>query len=152
VANLNKVMLIGRLTRDPESRSVGDTKVVKFGFAVNNRKKDKSGNWTDDPVFIDVEAWGRTAEACEQYLRKGSQCFLEGRLKFDQWTGKDGQRASKLYLVAENVQLLEKSDGKREAQSPAPAAEMPLAGVMGEVQSELNGAQSPASSDNNIPF
>jgi len=119
MANLNKVMLIGRLTRDPEVRSFANGgKVAKFGFAVNNRKKDQAtGQWVDDPVFIDVEAFnrgdtGKTADLVEQYLAKGHQTFIEGHLRLDQWTDKDGQKRSKLMVVVENFQFLEpKKDG-----------------------------------------
>src|SRR5687767_866254 len=93
MANLNKVMLIGRLTRDPEVRMFSNGgKVAKFGFAVNNRRKNQqSGQWEDEPVFLDVEAFnrgefGKQADLVEQYLRKGSQVFIEGHLKFEQWT------------------------------------------------------------------
>jgi single-strand DNA-binding protein len=118
VANLNKVMLIGRLTRDPEVRTFANGgKVAKFGFAVNNRKKDQSTNqWVDDPVFLDVEAFnrgefGKQADLVEQYLAKGRQVFLEGHLKLDQWTDKEGQKRSRLVVVVDNLQFL---DSKQE--------------------------------------
>src|SRR5258707_13773366 len=102
MANLNKVMLIGRLTRDPEVKMFSNGgKVAKFGFAVNNRKKNsQTGQWEDDPVFLDVEAFnrgetGRQADLVEQGLRKGSQCFIDGHRKLDQWTSQDGQKPSK---------------------------------------------------------
>src|SRR5438445_1652105 len=114
MANLNKVMLIGRLTRDPEVRSFSNGgKVANFGFAVNNRRKNSStGEWEDEPVFIDVDAfnrgdYGKMADTVEQHLKKGQQVFIEGRLKLDQWTSQDGQKRSKLMVVAENFQFLE---------------------------------------------
>lgn len=114
MANLNKVMLIGRLTRDPESRAFASGgKVAHFGFAVNNSKKNQqTGQWEDDPVFLDVEAFnrgefGKLADRVEQYLRKGQQAFLEGHLKLDQWTAPDGQKRSKLKIVLDNMQMLE---------------------------------------------
>src|ERR1700745_3852734 len=92
MANLNKVMLIGRLTRDPEVRTFSNGgKVAKVGFAVNNRKKNnQTGQWEDDPVFIEVEVFNRgengtLADRVEQTLRKGQQIFIEGHLKLDQW-------------------------------------------------------------------
>jgi len=120
MANLNKVMLIGRLTRDPEVRTfTNGGKVAKFGFAVNNRRKNAStGQWEDDPVFLDVEAFnrgenGKQAELAEQYLRKGHQVFIEGHLQLDQWTDKEGQKRSKLKIVVDNFQFLEKrQDGE----------------------------------------
>ena len=115
MANLNKVMLIGRLTRDPEGRTFSSgSKVANFGFAVNNRRKNQeSGQWEDDPVFIDAVAWSRgesgrqLADLVEQSLHKGNQVFIEGHLQLDQWTGQDGQKRSKLKVVVDNLQFLE---------------------------------------------
>ena len=120
MANLNKVMLIGRLTRDPEVRMFANGgKVATFGFAVNNRRKNQqTGQWEDEPVFIDVEAFnrgetGKTADLVEQYLHKGNQAFIEGHLKLDQWEDKNGGgKRSKLKVVVDNVQFLEpRTDG-----------------------------------------
>ncbi len=121
MANLNKVMFIGRLTRDPEpipTKSMA-AKGMKFGFAVNNRKKDQtSGQWVDDPVFVDCEVWnrgdlGKQADLVQQNLRKGSQVFIEGHLKMDRWQDKtDGSNRTKLVLVVDNFQYLEpRGDG-----------------------------------------
>src|SRR5438094_2305014 len=106
MANLNKVMLIGRLTRDPEMRTFANGgKVANFGFAVNNRKKNQAtGEWEQEPVFVDVKAFNREkgrqlADLVEQYLRKGQQAYLEGHLQLDQWTSQDGQKQSKLKVV-----------------------------------------------------
>lgn len=130
MANLNKVMLIGRLTRDPEIRVFANGgKVAKFGFAVNNRKKNQqTGQWEDDPVFLDVEAFnrgetGKQADLVENSLRKGQQIFIEGHLRLDQWTSQDGQKRSKLTIVVDNFQFLEpRSDGMGPRSSAATAA------------------------------
>ena len=129
MANLNKVMLIGRLTRDPESRTFSNGgKVVKFAVAVNNRKKDASGQWVDEPCFLDCEVFnrgegGRQADLAEQSLRKGHQVFVEGHLRMDQWTGQDGQKKSRLLIRVDNFQFLEKRDGMAPpAPAPRPAA------------------------------
>lgn len=119
MANLNKVMLIGRLTRDPEIRTAASgVRIAKFGFAVNNRKKNQqTGQWEDDPCFIDCTAFGRPdsgrlVDVIEQYLRKGKPAYLEGHLQLERWTGQDGQNRSKHSLIIENVQLLEpRGDG-----------------------------------------
>jgi single-strand DNA-binding protein len=120
MANLNKVMLIGRLTRDPEVRTFSNGgKVAKFGFAVNNRRKNQqTGQWEDEPCFIDAEVFnrgenGRQADLVEQSLHKGSQVFLEGHLRMDTWTSQqDNQKRSKLVVVIDNFQFLEpRSDG-----------------------------------------
>src|ERR1700680_2022815 len=112
-------MLIGRLTRDPEVRVFSNGgKVAKFGFAVNNRKKNmQTGQWEDEPVFVDVDAFnrgerGKKADLVEQSLHKGNQVFIEGHLKLDQWTAQDGQKRSRLLVVVDNFQFLEpRSDG-----------------------------------------
>lgn len=122
MANLNKVMLIGRLTRDPEVRTFPNGgKVAAFGFAVNNsRKNPQTGQWEDDPVFLDLEAFNRSgsgrqlADLVEQYMHKGRQVFIEGHLKLDQWTAQDGQKRQKLKVVVDNFQLL---DSRGEASS-----------------------------------
>jgi single-strand DNA-binding protein len=120
MANLNKVMLIGRLTRDPEVRTFSTGgKVAAFGFAVNNRKKNQqTGQWEDEPVFLDVEAFNRReggrqlADLVEQHMHKGHQFYLEGHLRLDQWTDKDGQKRSKLKIVLDDFQFLEpRQDG-----------------------------------------
>ncbi len=113
MANLNRVLLIGNLTRDPETRVLpSGAKVAKFGFAVNNpRKNATTGEWESNPVFVDIETWNAgqktLADRAEQMLRKGKQVFIEGRLRLDQWTAQDGQKRSRLYVVADNFQLLE---------------------------------------------
>jgi single-strand DNA-binding protein len=130
MANLNKVMLIGRLTRDPEVRTFANGgKVAKFGFAVNNRRKNsQTGQWEDEPVFIDVEAFnrgdfGKQADLVEQYLRKGNQVFVEGHLRLDQWTSQEGQKRQRLLVVVDNFQFLERREdgegGMRRSPPPA---------------------------------
>jgi single-strand DNA-binding protein len=115
MANLNKVILIGRLTRDPESRSFPNGgKVSKFGFAVTNRKRNsQTGQWEDEPMFIDCEVYnrgefGKQADLVSDRCRKGTQIMVEGRLHLDQWDDKTtGQKRSKHKIVVDNVQLLE---------------------------------------------
>lgn len=124
MANLNRVFLIGRLTRDPEMRDFANGgKVANFGFAVNNRKKNSStGQYEDDPVFLDCSAFnrgehGKTADLCEQYLHKGSQAFIEGKLTVETWNDKTtGDKRSKVKIVVESVQFLDppKKDGERQ--------------------------------------
>lgn len=119
MANLNKVMLIGRLTRDVEVRSFSNGgKVAKFGFAVTGQRKknQQTGKWEDEPCFLDVEVFnrgetGRSADLAEQYLAKGRQVFIEGHLRMDSWTAQDGNKRNKLIVVVDNFQFLEPREG-----------------------------------------
>ena len=118
MANLNKVILIGRLTRDPETRAFQNGGMVaKIGFAVTNRKKNtQTGQWEDEPMFIDIEVFnrgetGKLADLVRDRCRKGSQIMVEGRLHLDSWE-KDGQKRTKHKIVADNIQLLDpRQDG-----------------------------------------
>jgi single-strand DNA-binding protein len=119
MANLNKVMLIGRLTRDPEIKTFGNGgKVANIGFAVNNRKKNKeSGQWEDVPVWLDLKVFNREtgpkkADLVESSLKKGQQIYVEGHLVLEEWTGKeDGKKASKIVIYVDNFEFLEKREG-----------------------------------------
>jgi single-strand DNA-binding protein len=126
--NLNHVTLAGNLTRDPELRQIGADRVVaSTGIAINRRWKDQAtGEQREDATFVEVEAWGRTAELLGQYLKKGSPAYIEGRLKLDAWDDKEsGQKRSKLKVVADSVQFLgtrPPDDASAEPGHPAPAA------------------------------
>ncbi len=109
MASLNKVMLIGNLTRDPEVRyTPKGTAVADIGVAVNRQfTAGEGGERQEETTFVDVTLWGRTAELAQQYLSKGRPVFVEGRLQMDQWQDKQtGQNRSKLKVVAENLQFL----------------------------------------------
>lgn len=102
--DLNKVFLIGNLTRDPESRFLqSGQQVTKLGLAVNRRYTTRDGEKREDTLFIDVDAWGKTAELCGQYLRKGSQIMVEGRLKMDKFTTQSGENRTKILVTADHV-------------------------------------------------
>lgn len=101
MANFNKVMLLGNLTRDVEMRHTQNgTALAKFGMAINRKFKDK-----EETCFVDLTAWGRQAEVLAQYVTKGSQLFVEGRLEFSTWESEGGKR-SKLEVVVENFQFV----------------------------------------------
>jgi single-strand DNA-binding protein len=108
MAYLNKVFLIGNLTRDPELRvTPKGTAICQFGIAVNRQFKDDSGAMRDETTFVDIEAWSKQGELVAKYLSKGSLAMVEGRLKLDQWEDKtSGQKRSKLKVVLDNVQFL----------------------------------------------
>ena len=112
MASFNKVILLGNLTRDLEIRHTsGGTAVADIGLAVNDRRKDASGQWVDEKTFVEVTLWGRTAEVADEYLSKGSPVLIEGRLKLDTWQGQDGQKRSKLKVVGERLQMLGNRNG-----------------------------------------
>lgn len=121
MASLNRVILIGNLTRDPELRvTPKGTAICQFGVAVNRQFKDESGATRDETTFVDIEAWGKQAEIIGKYLTKGRPIALEGRLKLDQWEDKQsGQKRSKLKVVLENFQFL--GEGRREGGAPGSA-------------------------------
>ena len=107
MANLNKVMLMGNLTRDPQlSYTPNQTAVVDFGLAVNRRWTGQDGNKREETCFVDCRAFGRQAENINKYLSKGRAVFIEGRLTFDSWTAQDGSKRSKHRVTVENFQFL----------------------------------------------
>lgn len=107
MANLNRVLLMGRLTRDPEMRyTPSGSAVVEFGLAVNRTYKDQSGERKEQTCFVDVQAWARQAEVMNEYLSKGRQVFIEGRLDFSSWETPNGEKRSKLRVVCENFQFI----------------------------------------------
>lgn len=107
--NLNKVMLIGNLTRDIELRSINSgTQVAQIGLAINRNWTGQDGEKREETTFVDCEAWGKTAEVMAKYLSKGRPVFIEGRLKLDQWDDKEsGQKRSKMKIVVEGFQFLD---------------------------------------------
>ena len=132
MANLNKVFLIGNLTRDPELRYIpSGTAVANFGLAVNRIYTNRDGERKEEVCFVEIVTWAKTAENCANYLSKGRPLFIEGRLHYDSWETEDGQKRSKLRVVADRVQFL---GGRREEGTPGVEG-------MGEVEA-----------DDDIPF
>ena len=128
MANYNRVILAGNLTRDPElSYTPANTPVCKFGLAINRVWTDRQTNEKrEETCFVDCTAFGRQAETINQYMSKGRPLLIEGRLQFSQWTGQDGQKRSKLEVVVERSQFLGSPTGARgagaAAQSQPPGA------------------------------
>ncbi|MFO0840269.1 MAG: single-stranded DNA-binding protein [Phycisphaerae bacterium] len=117
MSGFNRVILMGNLTRDPELKYLpSNIAVCEFGMAMNRRWKDKDGNQRDEVCFVDISAFGRTGEMINQYMNKGKPILIEGRLKFDSWTGQDGQKRSKLSVVADSFAFV----GSREGGGGAP--------------------------------
>jgi len=128
MANLNKVFLMGRLTRDPELRYIqSGTGVLDLGLAVNRRTRLKDGTWGEEAAFIDVTVWGKQAENCAEYLSKGRAVLVEGYLRMDQWKDKKtGDNRSKLKVTADNVQFLDgRGQGGSGGGKPRPPRQQP---------------------------
>ena len=111
--NLNKVMLIGNLTRDPEVKfTPKGTAIAEIGLAINRTWKNESGEKQEETTFVDVTLWGRQAEIAKEYLTKGRPVYIEGRLQLDSWDDKQtGQKRTKLKVTGEQMQLLGARDG-----------------------------------------
>ena len=126
MANFNKVMLMGNVTRDIELRyTPKGTAVADIGLAVNRVRSGDNGEKIEETTFVDITLWGRTAEIAHQYSGKGRPLFIEGRLHLDTWTDKDtGANRSKLKVVAENIQLMGSPGGggnqNQQGGNPAP--------------------------------
>lgn len=118
MANFNRVMLMGRLTRDPDLRYTSSgTAVADFNMAINRKFTTNDGEARRETCFVDVTVWRRLAEVASSSLQRGSPVFVEGRLHLDTWKGPGGEKRSKLRVVAENVQFL---DGKEDDDGEAP--------------------------------
>lgn len=112
MASLNKALLIGNLTRDPELRYVpSGSAVASFTIAMNRVYKLQTGEKKEETSFVRVVVWGRLAEVCGEYLKKGSPVFVEGRLQSRSWDGPDGQKRSTLEVIATNIQFLRAGSG-----------------------------------------
>jgi len=140
MANFNKVLLVGNLTRDPELKHTPSNQAVAaIGLAVNRQYTTKDGEKREETTFVDCEAWGRQAEVMSQYLSKGRPVLVEGRLKLDQWQDKDGNNRSKLKVVIENFQFLggrgegggSRGGGGGDYASAAPGQGVPAGGGSG---------------------
>jgi single-strand DNA-binding protein len=156
MANLNKVLLMGNLTRDPEVRyTASGTAVGNFGIAINDSYKTKDGTIKETVTFVDIEVWGRQAETCKQYLTKGRPVHIEGSLKLDQWDDKTtGAKRSKMSVRADRVQFLGSGnrDGQQGGGRPA-SGSAPAAAPAGAAPSRpASGDRPPLPDDDDIPF
>lgn len=147
MASINRVIIVGNLTRDPELRHTpSGTALCKLGVAVNDRIK-QGEEWVDKANFFDVTVWGAQAESCSRYLSKGRQVAIDGRLDYQTWE-KDGQKRSKIEIVAQNVQFLGGRQDAGESQE-APVS----AGAPSGLNPDTSDFDSPGgSSDDDIPF
>ncbi len=159
MASLNKVFLMGNLTRDPEVRyTPSGAAVGDLGMAVSRKFKSSDGETREETCFVSVTVWGRQAETCAEYLKKGSPAMVEGRLKFDSWE-KDGKKFNKLTVTAERVQFLGGRDsggqggqggsGGQGGQGGSGGGDDSFSGGGGAPQ---NTGSAPAGDDENLPF
>ena|SRR5580765_5853253 len=154
MANFNKVILAGNLTRDPEVRyTPKGMAIAKFGLAINRTWKNEAGETKEEVTFVDIDAFGRTAEVISQYLKKGRPILVEGRLKLDQWDDKQtGQKRSRLGIVLENFQFLDSGRGDGAgggSRSSAPSAPPSAASSADAPEPEGPG---PAPEEDDVPF
>lgn len=148
MANLNRVILIGNLTKDPELRHTpSGTSVCKLRIAVNTRQKMPDGEWGDKPNFFDVTVWGNQGDAAAQYLSKGRPVGVDGRLDWREWEAQDGTKRQAVEIIAESLQFLgSRSDEDGQGQQFTPAA---AAASSNTFESDFGGA---SSQDDDIPF
>lgn len=132
--NLNKIMIAGRLTRDPEIKyTPSGLTIAELGLAVNRRRKGADGEWSEEATFLDVTLWESQAEVAQKYLRKGDGVFIEGRLHKDTWEDKaTGKKRTSLKIVGERMQMM---GGRQDLGNEAPGPQPPP-GTQGEDQSE----------------
>jgi single-strand DNA-binding protein len=152
MANFNKVLLMGNLTRDPQlSYLPSQTPVVEFGLAVNRKWTGKDGESKEETCFVDCRAFSRLAENINKYMRKGRPIFVEGRLVFEQWTAQDGSKRSKHRIHVDNCQFLGAGPG-----APAGTTGGGETGPDSQVGPETDGQAGPAKGANppadDIPF
>lgn len=144
---LNKVLLIGNLTRDPEVRYLpSGTAVAEFDIGVNRRFKNREGEFQKETLFIRISSFGRTAEFCGEYLKKGRRVYVEGRLRSDSWEAKDGTKRTRIGVVAERIQF---ADPKPAAATVEEGQESPAANQEPPGES---GKEQETSTDNDLPF
>jgi single-strand DNA-binding protein len=147
-ANINRVVLVGNLTRDPELRHTpSGMAVCSLRLAVNTRRKDESGNWGDKPNYFDITVWGQQGENCAQYLAKGRPVAIDGRLEWREWDAQDGTKRQAVDIVADNVQFLgSRGDGDGGGGGGGGGSFVPAGAAAGTQDADFGG------SDDDIPF
>jgi single-strand DNA-binding protein len=147
-ANINRVVLVGNLTRDPELKHTpGGTAVTSLRIAVNGRKKDETGQWVDKPNYFSVSVFGNQAESCAQYLAKGRPVAVDGRLEWREWQQQDGTKREAVEVVADSVQFLgSRGDSEGGGGFGGGGNQFVPAGAGSE------SADFPAAADDDIPF
>jgi single-strand DNA-binding protein len=147
--NLNRVIITGNLTRDPELRNLpSGTAVCNLRVAVNTRRKDnQTGEWVDKPNYFDVTVWGMQGENCAQYLSKGRPVAVDGRLEWREWEDKQGNKRQSVDIIADSVQFLGSREGSENGGRFTPQSDVPA--DTGDFAPAPAGARGP---DDDIPF
>jgi single-strand DNA-binding protein len=147
--NINRVILTGNLTRDPELRNLpSGTAVCSLRVAVNTRRKDgQTGEWVDKPNYFDVTVWGAQGENCAQYLSKGRPVAVDGRLEWREWQDQQGNKRQSVDIIANSVQFLGSRDGGENGGRFTPQSDVPA--DTGDFQPAASAA---GSGDDDIPF
>jgi len=150
--NINRVIVTGNLTRDPELRSTpSGTSVCKLRVAVNSRRRDSSGEWVDKPNYFDVTVWGAQGENCANYLSKGRPVAIDGRLEWREWEAKDGGgKRQAVEIVADSVQFLGSRDGAAGGNGNGFTAQSDIPADTSDFETANVGGDS--GSDDDIPF
>jgi single-strand DNA-binding protein len=147
--NINRVVLTGNLTRDPELRSTpSGTSVCSLRVACNTRRKDSSGNWVDKPNYFDVTVWGAQGENCAQYLAKGRPVAVDGRLEWREWDDQNGNKRQAVDIIADSVQFL---GGREDGGGGNGSRFTPQADVPADT-ADFQPAPMGGGSDDDIPF
>ena len=150
-ANINRVVLVGNLTKDPELRTTpGGTSLCKLRLAVNTRRKDQSGQWVDKPNYFDITVWGQQGENCATYLQKGRPVAIDGRLEWREWDATDGSgKRQSVEIIADSVQFLGGRDdgGNGNGQRFTPESDVPA-----DTADFAPAPAGPGASDDDIPF
>ncbi|MEX1141823.1 MAG: single-stranded DNA-binding protein [Thermoleophilaceae bacterium] len=152
-SNINRVVLTGNLTRDPELRSTpSGTPVCSLRVACNTRRKDASGEWVDKPNYFDVTVWGRQGENAAQYLEKGRPIAVDGRLEWREWQDKEGNKRQSIDIIADSVQFLggRGEGGGGNGSSFTPQSDVPADTSDFQQPAPAGGGNAP--SDDDIPF
>jgi single-strand DNA-binding protein len=153
MASVNKVILMGNLTRDPELRTIpSGAQVCNFDLAMNRVYTTQAGERKEEVCYMTIVVWGKQGENCAQYLKKGRQALVEGHLQQRSWTTPEGQKRSKLEVVAERVQFLGDGQGSRVTSAPDPDADPPAHVPEADPPAQISDADPPAPSDDEVPF
>jgi single-strand DNA-binding protein len=146
--NINRVILTGNLTKDPELRSTsGGTSVCKLRIACNTRRRDASGEWVDKPNYFDVTVWGAQGENCATYLQKGRPVAVDGRLEWREWEAEGGGKRQAVEIIADSVQFLGGREGGENGQRFTPESDVPA-----DTSDFTPAPSGPGAGQDDIPF